>query len=123
MTGYLVTCSGEIWQLPPLFSWKLERTDGDPCDSAEVSFLYEPQRLDVLKKAVRIQPDLVVKLMLTTEESLRRKPREKEENVQRKHEVIKQLEFPKSRVVVVDVMKDYGKELVEIKNIVWRKLH
>lgn len=55
MTGYLVTCSGEIWQLPPLFLWKIERTDGDPCDSAEVSFLYEPQRLDVLKKAVRIR--------------------------------------------------------------------
>ena len=55
MTGYLLTCSGEIWQLPPLLSWKIERTDGDPCDSAEVAFLYEPQRLDVLKKAVRIR--------------------------------------------------------------------
>ncbi len=88
-----------------------------------MTLLYAKREERALKKAVRIQPDLVIKLMLTTEESLRRKPREKEENVQRKHEIVKQLEFPKSRVVVVDVMKDYGQEIVEIKNIIWKKLH
>ena len=88
-----------------------------------ITLLYAKREEKALKKAVRIQPDLVIKLMLTTEESLRRKPREKAENVQRKHEIVKQLAFPKSRVVVVDVMKDYNTEIVEIKNIIWKKLH
>lgn len=88
-----------------------------------ITLRYAKREEKALKKAVRIQPDLVIKLMLTTEESLRRKPREKAENVQKKHEIVKQLAFPKSRVVVVDVMKEYNKEIVEIKNIIWKKLH
>ena len=89
----------------------------------KITLLYAKREEKALKKAVSIQPDLVIKLMLTTEESLRRKPRENKETVQKKHEIVKQLEFPKSRVVVVDVMKDYGSEVVEIKNILWKKLH
>ena len=88
-----------------------------------ITLRYAKREEKALKKAVRIQPDLVIKLMLTTEESLRRKPREKPENVQKKHEIVKELAFPKSRVVVVDVMKEYGAETVEIKNIIWKKLH
>ncbi len=88
----------------------------------KITLFYAKREEKALKKAVRIQPDLVIKLMLTTEESLRRKPKENAENVQRKHEIIKQLAFPKSRVVMVDVMKDYGTEITEIKQIIWKKL-
>lgn len=55
MTGAVVTCGGETWRLPPLTFWDLRRTDGDPCDSAAVTFLYEPKRLDVLKQATRLR--------------------------------------------------------------------
>ncbi|HBL41622.1 MAG TPA: hypothetical protein DDY98_08775 [Ruminococcaceae bacterium] len=88
----------------------------------KITLIYAKREEKLLKKAVRIQPDLVIKLMLTTEESLRRKPKENAENVQRKHEIIKQLAFPKSRVVVVDVMKEYHVEITEIKSIIWRKI-
>lgn len=55
MTGYLTTANGDVWRLPALLEWEILRTDGDGCDSARVIFLYEPARLEVLKKAVRLR--------------------------------------------------------------------
>jgi len=55
MTGYILTCKGETWQLPHLLSWEITRTDGESCDAAQVEFLYEPSRLQVLKEAVRLR--------------------------------------------------------------------
>jgi len=55
MTGAVLTYGGETWRLPPLISWDLRRTDGDPCDSASVTFPYEPARLEILKQAVRLR--------------------------------------------------------------------
>lgn len=55
MTGYVTTVSGEIWRLPELLEWEILRTDGGSCDSARVVFRYEPSRLDVLKKTVRLR--------------------------------------------------------------------
>lgn len=55
MKGYLTTASGEVWQLPELLEWEILRTDGYGCDSARVTFLYEPKRLDVLKSGIRLR--------------------------------------------------------------------
>lgn len=55
MTGQITTYGGETWQLPPLLAWEVQRTDGDPCGSASVTFLYEPARLGVLKSATRLR--------------------------------------------------------------------
>ena len=49
MTGFLTTYDGALWQLPPLLSWEILQTDGDGCGSAQVTFVYEPKRLSVLK--------------------------------------------------------------------------
>ncbi|MCQ2480265.1 MAG: hypothetical protein MJ120_06435 [Clostridia bacterium] len=75
-----------------------------------------------LKKAVELCPDTVIKLMLSPEESIRRKPQENYEMVKRKHEIIKALEFPKSSVYTVDVTQKYDAEIIEIKNIIWQNL-
>lgn len=55
MTGFLITAQGETWQLPKLLSWRITRTDGESADEAQVTFLYEPARIQVLKGATRLR--------------------------------------------------------------------
>lgn len=75
-----------------------------------------------IEKAAKLCPDVVVKLMLSPEESLRRKPQEKYEIVKRKHEIIKALQFDSAQVYTVDVTQKYEDEITEIKNIIWDNL-
>ena len=76
----------------------------------------------LLNKIQQFQPSLVFKLMLSPEESIRRKPFENLEAVTKKHEITKQLEFSKSRVFIVDATQDYQQELIFIKNQIWNEL-
>ena len=55
MTGYITGCDGAVWQLPTLLSWDICHGFCSPCDSFEVSFLYEPEMLSALQKAVRFR--------------------------------------------------------------------
>ena len=75
-----------------------------------------------LALAAKIAPDLLIKLMLPPEESLRRKPEEDPELVAKKHQVIRSLSFGAKDVRTVDVTRPYETELVEIKNIIWDHL-
>lgn len=70
-------------------------------------------------KAVSVKPDLVIKLMLAPEVSVQRKPEESIEDVRKKHEIIKSLEFPESEVLIIDATMDYEEELVLIHNAIW----
>ncbi len=72
-----------------------------------------------IKKAEKIYPDAVIKLMLSPEESMRRKPHEKYEAVKQKHEIIKKIEYKNSQVFNVDVTQKYEDEIIQIKNILW----
>ena len=76
----------------------------------------------ILAKATRYSPSLVIKLMLSTEESMRRKPFENQEMVQHKHEIINNLQFPDSDVVVIDAEQDYETEIRQIKKEIWQRL-
>ena len=75
-----------------------------------------------IRKAVAYSPDVVIKLMLPPEESIRRKPHENYELVKQKHEIIKSLEFDGAFIYTVDATQPYGKELIEIKNIIWEHI-
>lgn len=72
-----------------------------------------------LKLSTSYSPDIVFKLMLSPEESVKRKPKENLNVVQRKHMIIKEWEFPESMVYNIDAMNDYEKELIEIKTLIW----
>lgn len=72
-----------------------------------------------LQKSCDVLPDLVFKLMLTPEESIRRKPEEKIELVRRKHQIIQSLHFDKAQEYVIDATQDYEKELIQIKGLIW----
>lgn len=75
-----------------------------------------------LKKATMLSPDIVVKLLLPPEESIRRKPQENIEDVKRKHQIIKMLTFDGSQTFTIDATEEYKKELLEIKSIIWTHL-
>lgn len=75
-----------------------------------------------LRKITESSPDLVFKLILTPEESLRRKPEENYEDVQIKHEIIKSLEFKHSDVYSIDATMPFDQEIIQIKNVIWNSL-
>lgn len=65
------------------------------------------------------QPSIVFKLMLSPEESMRRKPFENYEQVCQKFEITDKLVFSKSEVHRIDATQEYEKELLLVKNIIW----
>lgn len=73
----------------------------------------------IISDACTMTPDIVIKLMLTPEESIRRKPFENYEAVKAKHEIIKNLDFPNSSVYSVDATQPYNQEIIQIKKIIW----
>lgn len=75
-----------------------------------------------LKKAVKTSPDVVFKLILPPEVSIQRKPEEDIENVTKKHNIIKSLDFPKADVFTIDATEEYSEELSKIKEIIWNKI-
>lgn len=77
------------------------------------------KELHYFKEIQRFQPKLVFKLLLSPEESIRRKPFENLESVRRKHEITKELSFPQSVVYSVDATQDYQSEIIFIKNKIW----
>lgn len=76
----------------------------------------------IIEKIQNYPPRLIFKLMLSPEESIRRKPFENLVVVTRKHEITQQLQFPDSVVYTVDATQDYQKEIVFIKNQIWEAL-
>lgn len=51
MTGTLYTADHQIFDLPPLLSWRVTHTGTVPCDSFTVSFVYQKEMAAVLKLA------------------------------------------------------------------------
>lgn len=90
-------------------------------DYAIVKRMAKKERL-FIEKIQNYSPHLVFKLMLSPEESIKRKPLENYNAVSKKHEIIKQLQFPNSMVVEVDATQDYQKEVLFIKNTIWKEL-
>lgn len=84
--------------------------------------LFAQREEKYLLKASSYSPDIVFKLSLSVEESMRRKPEEVIENVQKKHDIIKSLEFNTSTVYEINAEQDYQQELLSIKNIIWKHL-
>lgn len=76
----------------------------------------------LIAKAACISPNVVFKLMLSPEESMRRKPEENYDMVCKKHDIISALEFSNSTVHVVDAAMEYQEELVIIKKAIWDAL-
>lgn len=75
-----------------------------------------------IKKILSHHPDIVFKLLLPPEESIRRKPQESLEAVTKKHEIVKSLEFDGSDVYEIDATMPFEEEMIMIKNIIWQHI-
>lgn len=51
MTGKLYTADHQIFQLPPLLSWRITHTGSVPCDSFSAVFLYQREMAQALSRA------------------------------------------------------------------------
>lgn len=75
-----------------------------------------------LNKVVSFQPNMVFKLMLSPEESIRRKPNNDYETIKKKNQIIKSLVFNDSDVVSVDATMPFDEEILFIKNSIWQQI-
>lgn len=75
-----------------------------------------------LSKAQNYQPNVVFKLLLSPDESMRRKPFEDRESVIRKAAITPQLTFEHSVVYDIDATQDYQLEILQIKRLIWKLL-
>lgn len=76
----------------------------------------------LIDRAQLYQPDLVFKLVLPVEESMRRKPEENEEQVRRKAAITEKLVFDNSKVFVVDATQDFDEEVLYVKRHIWEEI-
>ena len=55
MTGYLIDYRGAAYELPPILSWDMRHTRGNPADAFEIRFLYGTDMLGMLRDAARFR--------------------------------------------------------------------
>lgn len=72
------------------------------------------------KQIQKYPPALVFKLILSAEESYRRKPDHDKNDILKKEKITQELIFKDSYVININANQSYNDELVNIKNIIWR---
>lgn len=75
-----------------------------------------------LIKTQRYQPTIVFKLILSVDESMRRKPENNRADIEQKHQIANQLTFNSSRVVMIDAEMPYEQEIIKIKKAIWETI-
>lgn len=75
-----------------------------------------------ISKAQKYQPDIIFKLLLPAEESIRRKPDHTIEEVRPKAEITQKLIFENSVVYDIDATQPYNNEILEIKRLIWKAI-
>lgn len=75
----------------------------------------------LLGECQKYQPTLVFKLVISVEESIKRK-HDAEEIIRKKVDITQNLKFPCSEIHVIDAMQNYNDEILEIKRIIWAKI-
>lgn len=83
-----------------------------------VSFLADIEE-ENLKRVYEYQPDVVFKLLISPEESVRRKHENTLEEMELKHNIVKSIKFPNACVYEIDASKPYCEEILEIKSKIW----
>lgn len=83
--------------------------------------LYADVEEKYLRRAVDVSPDIIFKLVLPVEESIKRKPQESLETIKKKHEIINGLEF-QTPTYEIDATMDYQQEIIQIKRTIWQNI-
>ena len=69
-----------------------------------------------------IQPDIIFKLMVPVELSKQRRPDDSIELLQKKKEILEEIQYSKSRIIEVDATLPLEDELIFIKKHIWNAL-
>ena len=72
-----------------------------------------------INKIQSYQPSVVFKLLLSPEESIKRKPFENYEQICQKHQITQKIAFKGSEIHEIDATQDYREELLHVKKIIW----
>lgn len=75
-----------------------------------------------IAEAQNYRPDVIFKLLLPAEESIRRKPDHTIEEVRPKAEITQKLIFENSLVYDIDATQAYSDEILEIKRLIWKAI-
>ena len=75
-----------------------------------------------IDKAQQFQPDIIFKLVLPVEESMKRKPEENVAQVKQKALITERLCFDNSKVFIVDATQDFDEEVLYVKRIIWKEI-
>lgn len=76
---------------------------------------------NLLKECQKYQPTLVFKLVISVEESIKRK-HDAEDIIRKKVDITQNLKFPCSEIYTIDAMQDYNDEILEIKRAIWTNI-
>ena len=75
-----------------------------------------------LKKTTKYNPDVVFKLIIPPEESVRRKPGHALDTMVIKHQITKALQFDSSDVYEIDATMPFDEEILLIKKTIWNHI-
>ena len=87
-------------------------------DSRLLRYIAERERLPY-RNAEKNQPDLVIKLDVSKEVALSRKPETGEDRVVDKIEAVRSLEFKHAEVVTINAEQELDEVVKEVKRAVW----
>ena len=87
-----------------------------------ISKILSRKEKDLLNQTQVYQPNIVFKLLLPAEESMRRKPFENRASVEQKARITPLLNFENSKVYDIDATQDYNTEILIIKRIIWESM-
>ena len=79
---------------------------------------FQKKEMFYLGKAVNVQPDIVLKLHLSVEESMRRKPDNDINKIIKKHMIVENLRFPGSKILDIDATQALDKEIEQISTYI-----
>jgi len=82
--------------------------------------VYEKRMYDAMAQT---QPDILIKLMVTENIALARKPDHNKEQIQKKIEIIKELNFNAKKIYEIDTTQRNANEVArQVKSLIWKRI-
>jgi len=83
---------------------------------------YSIQEEKLYSQMVKIQPDVVIKMIVSPGVAIQRKPEHDLNQLERKVEIIKKIQFKDSKVYEIDANRPINEVELAIRRIIWENL-
>lgn len=91
-------------------------------DDSRIRSYFSQKELAIYRKMAEMPADLVVKLMITADVALTRKPEHQRAEIERKVSIVECLQFGGARIVAIDANQTLDTVVLETKRAVWEAL-